>query len=136
MLPQLAVGSGTLAYSSWATMQKLKWKGALRCQWNDFALVRVSRADKGKVNPTVPFWGGPRTIGGAPVGRDARAAAIRRHVELIEAHLPPRVALVQLKKHLAWYSTGLRGSAALRPRLFAATSSAEVRERFWTVWAA
>ncbi|HEX6210142.1 MAG TPA: tRNA dihydrouridine synthase DusB [Methylomirabilota bacterium] len=80
--------------------------------------------------------GAPWIFGGAPVERDARAVAIRRHVELIEAHLPPRVALVQLKKHLAWYSTGLRGSAALRPRLFAATSSAEVRERFWTVWAA
>jgi len=43
---------------------------------------------------------------------------------------------VQLKKHLAWYSTGLRGSAVLRPRLFAATSAAEVCERFWAVWAA
>lgn len=65
------VGRGTLAYSSWVTMQKLKWKGALRCQWNDFALVRVDRADVGKVNPTVPFWGGPRTIGGPPVGAGA-----------------------------------------------------------------
>ena len=66
------VGSGTLAYSSWVTMQKLRWKGPLRCQWNDFALVRVNKADRGKVNPTVPFWGGPRTIGGAPVGPGAK----------------------------------------------------------------
>jgi nifR3 family TIM-barrel protein len=78
--------------------------------------------------------GAPWIFRGVPVERDARAAAIRRHVALIEEHLPPRVALVQLKKHLAWYSSGLRGSATLRPQLFAATSSAEVRERFWAVW--
>ena len=80
--------------------------------------------------------GAPWIFRGRPVAREERAATIRRHVELIEAHLPERVALVQLKKHLAWYSTGLRGSAVLRPQLFAATSAAEVRERFWAVWAA
>jgi nifR3 family TIM-barrel protein len=79
--------------------------------------------------------GAPWIFRGGPVDHEAQAAIIRRHVELVEAHLPARVALVQLKKHLAWYSTGLRGSAALRPRLFAATSAAEVCERFWAVWA-
>jgi hypothetical protein len=29
------------------------------CAYNDFALVKVDAADVGKVNPTVPFWGGP-----------------------------------------------------------------------------
>ncbi len=80
--------------------------------------------------------GAPWIFTGAPVDRDARAAVIRRHAALIETHLPARLALVQLKKHLAWYSAGLRGSAAARPLLFAATSSAEVRERFWTLWTA
>jgi tRNA-dihydrouridine synthase B len=80
--------------------------------------------------------GAPWIFRAAPVDRDARAAIIRRHTALIEAHLPERVALVQLKKHLAWYSSGLRGSAALRPRLFEATSPAEVRELFWTLWTA
>ena len=47
---------------------------------------------------------------------------------------PERLALVQLKKHLAWYSTGRPGSAALRPRLFAAATPAEVRELFWSSW--
>ena len=78
--------------------------------------------------------GAPWIFRGEPVGRDARAAIIRRHAALIEAHLPARVALVQLKKHLAWYSTGLPGSAAVRPRLFEATSAGEVRERFWALW--
>ncbi len=66
------VGRGTLVYSSWLSMQKLKVTGAYRCVWNDFALVRVNRADKAKVNPTVPFWGGPRTFGGAPLGPGAK----------------------------------------------------------------
>jgi tRNA-dihydrouridine synthase B len=80
--------------------------------------------------------GAPWIFRGEPVDRDARAAIIRRHAELIEAHLPERLALVQLKKHLAWYSSGLPGSAALRPRLFGAASSAEVRELFWSLWTA
>jgi tRNA-dihydrouridine synthase B len=79
--------------------------------------------------------GAPWIFRGAPLDRDGRAAIIRRHAALIETHLPDRLALVQLKKHLAWYSAGLPGSAALRPRLFAATSRAEVHELFWGLWA-
>jgi hypothetical protein len=56
------VGSGTLAYSSWVTMQKLGTKAANTCAYNDLALVRVAAADAGKVNPSVPFWGGPAGI--------------------------------------------------------------------------
>jgi tRNA-dihydrouridine synthase B len=80
--------------------------------------------------------GAPWIFHGAAFDRDARAAVIRRHADLIEAHLPERLALVQLKKHLAWYSAGLPGSAALRPRLFAAGSPAEVRALFWALWTA
>ena len=80
--------------------------------------------------------GAPWIFRGAPLDRDGRAAIIRRHAALIEAHLPERLALVQLKKHLAWYSSGLPGSAALRPRLFAAASSAEVQALFWELWTA
>jgi nifR3 family TIM-barrel protein len=78
--------------------------------------------------------GAPWIFRGETIDRDARAAVIRRHADLIEAHLPERLALVQLKKHLAWYSAGLPGSAALRPRLFAAGSPAEVRALFWALW--
>jgi len=80
--------------------------------------------------------GAPWIFGGAPLDRDARAAIVRRHADLIEAHLPERVALVQLKKHLAWYSAGLPGSAPARVRLFEAASAAEVRALFWTLWTA
>jgi tRNA-dihydrouridine synthase len=80
--------------------------------------------------------GAPWIFRGEAVDREGRAAIVRRHAALIEEHLPARLALIQLKKHLAWYSAGLPGSAALRPRLFAATSVAEVHERFWALWTA
>jgi len=57
-----AVGSGTLAYSSWLTMQRNGEKNANVCAYNDLALVKVADADVGKVNPSIPFWGGPTGI--------------------------------------------------------------------------
>ena len=56
------VGTGTLAYSSWLTMQKNGEKNANACAYNDLALVKVDAADVSKVNPSVPFWGGPTGI--------------------------------------------------------------------------
>jgi hypothetical protein len=53
------VGSGTLAYSSWLTMQQLGETDPNACDYNDFALVKVDAADVAKVNPSIPFWGGP-----------------------------------------------------------------------------
>jgi len=56
------VGTGTLVYSSWRTMRANGVTDANTCAYNDFALVKVSAADKGKVNPSIPFWGGPTGI--------------------------------------------------------------------------
>ncbi|QZY30063.1 hypothetical protein [Nocardioides coralli] len=53
------VGSGTLAYSSWLTMGQRNETDPNACDYNDFALVKVDAADVSKVNPSVPFWGGP-----------------------------------------------------------------------------
>ncbi|WP_245644583.1 serine protease family protein [Nocardioides jensenii] len=53
------VGSGTLAYSSWNTMHAVGETDANTCAYNDLALVKVSASDVAKVNPSVPFWGGP-----------------------------------------------------------------------------
>ena len=68
------------------------------------------------------------------VDRVERRRIIRRHVDLIEAHLPPRLALVQLKKHLAWYAVERPGMAQLRQRLFDAREPAEILELFWSGW--
>ena len=56
------VGSGTLAYSSWDAMKKAGETDANTCAYNDLALVKVDAADVSKVNPSVPFWGGPTGI--------------------------------------------------------------------------
>lgn len=56
------IGGGKLAYSSWATMQENKEKGGNVCAYNDLALVRVDADTARKVNPTVPFFGGPNGL--------------------------------------------------------------------------
>jgi hypothetical protein len=57
---------GTLVYSSWITMVQRHEQDANTCAFNDFALVRVDPADLGKVNPSVPFFGGPTGISTSP----------------------------------------------------------------------
>jgi hypothetical protein len=56
------VGNGTLVYSSWVTMHQLGTTDANTCAYNDLALVKVDASDVSKVNPSVPFWGGPTGI--------------------------------------------------------------------------
>jgi hypothetical protein len=65
-----SVGRGRLAYSSWLTMQRLHTRNPDACSFNDLALVRVGRAHLAKVNPSVPFWGGPAGLhrGGSSTG--------------------------------------------------------------------
>ncbi|MFL6003407.1 MAG: hypothetical protein ACJ72P_11400, partial [Nocardioides sp.] len=53
------VGAGTIVYSSWLTMQQRNESDANTCAYNDLALIKVDAADVSKVNPTIPFWGGP-----------------------------------------------------------------------------
>ena len=53
---------GVMVYNSWLTMQGLGESDANTCQYNDLALIRLDPADFGKVNPSIPFWGGPNGI--------------------------------------------------------------------------
>jgi hypothetical protein len=55
--------SGTLAYSSWLTMQARGESDPDACAYNDFALIRLDPADVGRVNPSVPGFGGPTKVG-------------------------------------------------------------------------
>ena len=54
---------GTLAYSSWIAMQTSGERDPDACAYNDFALVKIDPADVGKVNPSVPGFGGPTGVG-------------------------------------------------------------------------
>ena len=55
--------TGTLAYSSWLTMQGNGENDEETCDYNDFALVKIDAADVSKVNPSVPGYGGPTGVG-------------------------------------------------------------------------
>lgn len=56
------VGSGTLAYSSWRTMQARGEQDSNACAYNDLGLVKVDAGSVADVNPSVPFWGGPTGV--------------------------------------------------------------------------
>jgi hypothetical protein len=51
-----------MVYNSWLTMQSLGETNPDVCQFNDLALVKLDPADAAKVNPSIPFWGGPVAI--------------------------------------------------------------------------
>jgi hypothetical protein len=53
------IATGELAYSSWITMQGVREQDVNTCKYNDFALVKLRPEDVGRVNPSVPLWGGP-----------------------------------------------------------------------------
>ncbi len=55
--------TGTLAYSSWLTMQANGESDPETCDYNDLALVKINPADVAKVNPSVPGYGGPTGVG-------------------------------------------------------------------------
>src|SRR5881628_1191852 len=78
--------------------------------------------------------GAPWIFAAGETSRGERARIIRRHCELIETHLPAPTALIQLKRHLAWYARGFPGAAALRESLFALPTPAAVQNTFWESW--
>jgi hypothetical protein len=56
---------GTLVYNSWLAMQAKGETDPDTCAYNDLALVKLDPADVGKVNPSVPGFGGPTGVGSA-----------------------------------------------------------------------
>lgn len=97
------LGGGTLAYSSWTTMKKRGVRDDVVCDYNDFALVKVNPADVKKVNPSVPFWGGP-------TGLDKTGVTLGERVYSYgNSSLRAGVALLSPK-----YGVGLGDSAADR----------------------
>jgi nifR3 family TIM-barrel protein len=65
-----------------------------------------------------------RSIGARLAGRpdpgppsiDERLSAMRRHLELMRAHTPPKRLVHEIRKACAWYSKGLPGCAQFRDR--------------------
>jgi len=51
--------TGQLAYNSWLLMQKLGEKNEDACANNDLALIEIPATAIGKINPSIPVFGGP-----------------------------------------------------------------------------
>jgi hypothetical protein len=86
------VGTGTLAYSSWLTMQRVDETNANACDYNDLALVKVDAKDVADVNPSIPFWGGPTGIntGGTTAGDQLYTygnSSLRGGVSVLSPHV-------------------------------------------------
>lgn len=54
---------GTMVYNSWLTMQARGETDPDACAYNDLALIKLDPGDVGKVNPSVPGFGGPTGLG-------------------------------------------------------------------------
>jgi tRNA-dihydrouridine synthase B len=61
----------------------------------------------------------------APPGPGERVDMILRHLELLVAEKGERVAVLEMRKHAAWYLKGIKASAGLRGKLNAVVSAAE-----------
>jgi hypothetical protein len=66
-----ATRPGTLVYNSWITMQAKQETNPDACDYNDFALVKLDPADVGRVDPTVPGFGGPTAVAEPPTATGA-----------------------------------------------------------------
>jgi nifR3 family TIM-barrel protein len=62
-----------------------------------------------------------------PPTPDERVAMAFRHFDLLLRYKGEAKAVLEMRKHLAWYTRGLRGAARLRARLHTADSAAAVR---------
>ncbi|PYN75677.1 MAG: tRNA dihydrouridine synthase DusB [Candidatus Rokuibacteriota bacterium] len=106
--------------------------GDVRCRADAAAMVAATGCAAVMIGRGA--LGAPWIFAAGETSRDERAQIIRRHCELIEAYLPAATALIQLKKHLAWYARGFPGAAALRESLFALPTPAAVQNIFWESW--
>jgi hypothetical protein len=64
---------GTMVYNSWLTMQNDTHETDTEtCAYNDLAIVKLDPADYGRVNPSIPSFGGPTaTSAPAPATLDS-----------------------------------------------------------------
>jgi tRNA-dihydrouridine synthase B len=67
--------------------------------------------------------------------RAYKAHVIARHCELIREHFRPKYALIQMKKHLAWYTEGLVHATDCRAAIFQTESHDAAWDVFQGYWA-
>lgn len=57
-----------------------------------------------------------------------RLQTVLRHIDLMEAEKGPQRAVLEMRKHVAWYITGLPGAAAMRREVNTVTTTEGLRE--------
>ena len=90
--------------------------------------VMIARGALG--NPWI-FEDSIRLLEGKPPvnrSREERISMALRHLKEITLDKGERIGLSEVKKHLAWYTKGMRDSSRFRQRLMMATSSEEVQK--------
>ncbi len=63
-----------------------------------------------------------------------RAAVILRHLDLLVGYKGEYIGIREMRKHAAWYTRGLKGSAELRERFNRAASRTEFAEILHEAW--
>ena len=63
-----------------------------------------------------------------------RAAVILRHLDLLVGYKGEYIGIREMRKHAAWYTRGLKGSAELRERFNRAVSRTEFAEILHEAW--
>ena len=63
-----------------------------------------------------------------------RAAVILRHLDLLVGYKGEYIGIREMRKHAAWYTRGLKGSAELRERVNRAASRTEFAEILHGAW--
>ena len=66
--------------------------------------------------------------------RAYKTRVIARHCDLIRTHYREKYALIQMKKHLAWYTEGLGHATRCRAEIFQTRTAEEVWEVFQRYW--
>lgn len=61
-------------------------------------------------------------------GRGEVAQMIRRHAALMQQYKEPHVAIMEMRKHVAWYVAGFPGASALRKQVNTVTSFEELED--------
>jgi hypothetical protein len=54
--------TGKLAYNSWLLMQKVGERDKDACAFNDLALIEIPQSAVSKINPSIPYFGGPNGL--------------------------------------------------------------------------
>jgi tRNA-dihydrouridine synthase B len=70
----------------------------------------------------------------APPGAPERTDMLLRHLDMLTAEKGERSAILEMRKHAAWYLKGVKGSAALRGKLNAVTTAFELRALLTAFW--